>query len=62
MDFTHTKKGKYFGFVAVVEFMVMLVSSSLFAAIYKMTVAQFSPTVFLIGLFICLFICYPYMM
>ena len=54
--------GKFFGVIAVIEFLVLLISSSVFSVIYKKTLAYFPPTVFLIGTAICLIVCYPLLM
>ena len=51
--------GKFFGIVGVVEFLVLLTSSSLFSYVYKETVSTYPIFVFLIGIGICVFICFP---
>ena len=45
--------GKFFGIIGIVEFLVLLTSSSLFSYIYKLTVSSFPPLVFIIGIIIC---------
>jgi hypothetical protein len=62
IQLTFILKGKYFGIIGVVEFLVLLTSSSIFQVIYKATVATFPQAAFLIGIIICLVICSPILM
>jgi len=55
----YCEKGKYFGIIGVVEFLVLLISSTVFSIIYKETLKTFPSLVFLIGILICIFICFP---
>jgi hypothetical protein len=53
--------GKFFGIIGIIEFLVLLTSSSLFSFVYKQTLSTFPALVFIIGIVICVFICFPFL-
>jgi hypothetical protein len=54
--------GKFFGIIAIVEFLVLLVSSSVITVVYKASLAFFPALIYIICAVICAFLCYPFLM
>lgn len=53
--------GKIFGIIALVEFLVLLLSSSIITIVYKASIATFPPLIYIICTVICLVVCYPFL-
>ena len=57
-----SNEGKMFGIIAMVEFMVLLLSSSVITMIYKATVATMPYLIYAICILVCLLFCFPFIM